>query len=109
MALSTTEVLKRLAGPVNMTSGANTPFIGTAAHRYTIKHIRIVNNTAGAVTVKLGIGGTADGNLILHTLSIAANSTYTEDVLIVTDGTETLQANTSATGMTITVSGLDQS
>lgn len=109
MALSTTEVLKRVIGPVNIANGTSTVFTGVTVHRYTFKNIRIVNNSGGAITVKLGIGGVTDPLLFLHTLSIAANSTYTEDLFLVTEGVETIQATTSATGLTLTASGLDQS
>lgn len=103
------DVLSRILGPSNIGSGTNTLFTGTAAHTYTIKHIRIVNNTAAAITLKLGIGGVADANLLLPVTSIDAGGWGEFDGLIVMSGTETLQSNASATGMTITVSGLDQS
>lgn len=103
------DVLSRLAGPANIASGTSTVFTGTTAHTYTIKHIRIVNPTVGNVIIKLGIGGVADANLILPAASIDAGGFAEFDGLIVMAGTETLQANASATGMTITVAGLDQS
>lgn len=110
MALSTTDVLSRLAGPANLANGTSTVFTGTVSHRYTIKNIRIVNNSTGAITVKLGIGGVTDALLILAAVTLAAGDTMSDDVnMLVMSGTETLQANTTATGLTITVSGLDQS
>lgn len=110
MALSTTDVLSRIVGPANVASGTSTMFTGTTAHRYTIKNIRIVNNTAGAITVKIGIGGVADANLILAAVTLAAGDTFTDDTnMLVLAGTETLQVNATATGTTMTVSGLDQS
>jgi len=103
------DTLSRIVGPVNLASGTSTVFTGTAAHTYTIRSIRIVNNTAAAVTVKLGIGGVTDALLILPPTSIDAGGWTEFDGVLVMSGTETLQANTTATGTTITVAGLDQS
>ena len=108
MALSTTDVLARIVGPVNMANGTSTVFTGSASNRYTIKSIRIVNNTAGSITVKLGIGGVTDALLILAAVALAAGDTYQDDCFFVLEGAETLQSNTTATGSTITVSGLKQ-
>jgi hypothetical protein len=110
MTLSTTNVLKRIVGPANMSSGTSTIFTGTGSHRYTIKNIRVVNNTAGAITFKLGIGGVTDALLIGAAITLAAGDTFVDDTnMVVLEGTETIQANTSATGLTVTISALDQS
>lgn len=109
MALDNTNKLARIVGPVNIASGTSTLFTGTVNHRYTIKKIKIVNPTAGAVTVKLGIGGVADANLIMPAVAIDAGGWAEGDGLeLVLEGAETLQANASATGTTITATGLDQ-
>jgi len=109
MTLSTTNVIKRVVGPVNLANGTATVFTGTVSHVYTIKGIVIVNPTAGAITIKLGIGGVTDALLILPAVTLQAGEYTTFDGLLALTGTETLQANTTATGSTITVSGLDQS
>jgi hypothetical protein len=109
MALDTTNVLKRIVGPVNVANGTSTVFTGTVNHVYTIKNITIVNNTAGAITYKLGFGGVADANLVLPAVTLQAGEYTTFDGLLALTGVETLQANATATGGTITVSGLDQS
>ena len=103
------DVLSRIVGPVNLASGTSTVFTGTAAHTYTIRSIRVVNATPAAVTVKLGIGGVTDALLVLPATSIDAGGWAEFDGVLVLSGTETLQANTTATGTTITVAGLDQS
>lgn len=102
------DTLKRVFGPINIPSGTNTLFTGTAAHVYTLKHIIILNPTGAAITVKLGIGGVTDALLILPTTSIDAGGKAEFDGLQILTGTETLQAVASATGMTITATGLDQ-
>jgi hypothetical protein len=101
--------LSRIAGPVNVANGTSTVFTGTATHTYTIRSIRIANNTAGSITIALGINGIASANMFLPVTSIAPGTSIQDDGTFVMSGTETLQASTSATGLTITVSGLDQS
>ena len=102
------DTLKRLLGPVNIANGTSTLFTGVAAHVYTIKNITVVNNTAGAITLKLGIGGVTDALLILPAVIIGAGESGQFDGLLVMTGAETLQANATATGLTISISGLDQ-
>ena len=110
MTLSTTDVLTRIVGPANMANGTSTVFTGTASHRYTVKNIRVVNNTAGSITFKLGIGGVTDALLFVQEITLAAKDNYDDDInMLVLEGAETIQANTTATGLTITISGLDQS
>lgn len=104
------DILKRILGPVAIANGTSTLFTGTAAHVYTIKNIRVVNTDAvNARTLTLGIGGVAAANQILQPVSIDAGGSAEFDGLLVLTGAETLQATASGTGLTITVSGLDQS
>lgn len=103
------DTLKRILGPVAVASGASVLFTGTAAHVYSFKKILIVNtDTVNAKTIKLGIGGTATGNLITPVLTIDAGGFAEWDGLLTLTGVETLNADASASGLTITVSGLDQ-
>jgi hypothetical protein len=102
------DVLKRIVGPANIASGTSTLFTGTALHTYTFKHMTIVNPTAAAITVKLGIGGVTDALLFLPTATIDAGGMAVFDGTLVLTGAETIQANASATGLTFTASGLDQ-
>lgn len=102
------DTLKRLAGPANIGSGTSTLFTGVAAHIYTIKNITVVNNTAGSITLKLGVNGVTDAALFLPSSVIDAGGLAVFDGLLVISGTETIQANASATGLTFTMSGLDQ-
>jgi|SRR5581483_2857555 len=102
------DTLKRLAGPANLANGSSTVFTGSAGHTYTVRNINLANTTGSGITVKIGINGIADANLILPSTSIAANTRLTITELFVLSGAETIQANVSATGVTATVSGLDQ-
>ncbi len=103
------DVMSRLAGPANVGSGTSTAFTGTSAHVYSIRSIRYVNNTTGAITIKVGIGGVADANLIVPAITVGAGDAYHDESLFILAGTDTLQINASATGGTLTVCGLDQS
>jgi hypothetical protein len=100
--------LARLAGPANIPSGTSTVFTGTAGHTYAIGRILIVNNTGSSKTIKVGIGGVTDDLLLSPTLSVPQKGVLALKGLVVLAGAETLQVNASATGMTITVFGLDQ-
>lgn len=104
-----TDTLSRIVGPANIASGTSTVFTGTASHVYTIRDILIANNTTGSISIALGIGGVANANLILPTVTLGAGEQANFDGLLVLTGTETLQASASASGLTITVAGLDQS
>ena|SRR3989304_5799827 len=69
--------LKRIAGPTYLAASATDIYTPAASTIYTvIKHIRIVNRTAGAVTATLYVGatgGSAGGTEVLAAKSIAAN------------------------------------
>lgn len=106
----TTYLSSRLAGPANAASGTSTAFTGTTAHTYVIRSIFFANNTSGPITIKIGIGGVADSNLILAETVVQSKDTFvmTPDMLVLS-GTETLQINASASGGTITVNGVDAS
>jgi hypothetical protein len=106
------DLLKRIVGPANVASGTSTLFTGAAAHTYTIKHMTIVNNTAAAIVVKLGVqtaaGALNDADLILPSAAIDAGGVAEWDGTLVLSGTEVIRANASASGLTFTASGLDQ-
>jgi hypothetical protein len=102
------DTLKRIFGPSNIPAGANTLFTGTASHVYTIKSITILNPTARAISVKLGMNGITDDKLFLPWVEIAAGGMGEYHGLKVMSGTETIQANATLSGLTISVSGLDQ-
>ncbi len=103
------EVLTRLAGPVALTSGTQTVFTGTAAHVYTSLDLRIVNPTAGDITVSVGVNGLADENLIIADVTLSEDDMLDDNSRHVLAGTDTLEVQCSADGLTLTWSGVDQS
>lgn len=103
--------LKRLVGPVALTTTLTTNvFNASSALIYSnVRHIHVVNKTAGAVTFSLWLGtsgGNAAGTELFNGYSVAANSTYDWYGLLRMDSTDFLVggANTT-TALTITVMG----
>lgn len=102
--------LSRLAGPVAVASGTSTVLTVTTAHTFTIKKIRVVNtDLVNAKDIQLFVNGSAAGNAVMNKITVDPNSMIDDDPVLTLASTDTLQAITSATGLTITVSGLDQS
>lgn len=104
--------LKRISGPAYLAATAADIYTPPASTIYTvIKHIRLTNKTAGAITATLYVGstgGSAAGTEILAAKSVAANDVY--DIyfspglrMASTDFLSGLAS--SATSMTITVMG----
>lgn len=77
VAMSSTLTTNILKGPVQAAAGVG---VGAQDIRMIIRHIRIVNKTAGAVTFSLWLGATggnaAGSEVIGQALSVAANSAY---------------------------------
>jgi hypothetical protein len=73
-----------------------------------VKHIRLVNPTAGAATVALWHDGTADVNIILPPVSLGAGEWAEFDGSILMEAADTLHADSdTADAVTITVYGLE--
>lgn len=102
-----TETLTGL-GPTNISSGTATYLTVTSSHVYTIYGLEIVNNTGAAITVKIGVGGVADANLVMPPVAIPAGGWLEFDGRLTLDSTDTLQINASASGTTLSGSYLDQ-
>lgn len=109
MALDTANQLSRLALAA-AASGTSTLFTGTTAHIYTIKKIKVVNTDAvNSKTFQLFVNGSAAANAITPVFTVDAGGYAETDEFIVLSGTDTLQITTSATLLTVSVYGLDQS
>lgn len=109
MVLSTTDMLKRLQGPAAAAAGTSTLITVPTGHLYTIKKIKIVNtDTLNTKTFQLFINGSAVGNAITPVLTVDAGGYAESDEFIVLAAADTLQITTSATGLTVSVAGLDQ-
>ena len=104
--------LKRISGPAYLAAAAADIYTPAAATIYTvIKHIRVVNKTAGAVTFTLYVGatgGSAGGTEIAEAKSVGAHD-YTD--IFFSPGLKMLSTDflsglaSAATSLTITVMG----
>ncbi len=72
--------LKRISGPAYLAASATNIYTPPASTILTtIKHIRLVNKTAGAVTATLYVGatgGSSGGTEVLEAKSVAAHDVY---------------------------------
>jgi len=98
-------------GTLAVTASFQTVYVAPASIRALVKDVNICNTTAGALTVDLCVmpsGGTAGtSNAVLFTTSIAANTPYRWQGLIVMNPGDSLQVRGSAVGLTIFVSGAE--
>lgn len=104
----TTDVLSRLAGPINAASGDNTVFTPDEGHKGWVLRIVVANNTAAKVTIKIGINSSADANLIFPAIGVPARGTLDRETFHILSDADSLIVNASATGATVTVSGYDR-
>jgi hypothetical protein len=103
------DTLKRLQGPAAAASGTSTLITVPAAHLYTVKKIKVVNtDLVNTKTFQLFINGSAAGNAITPVYTIDAGGYAESDEFTVLAATDTLQITTSATGLTVSIHGLDQ-
>jgi hypothetical protein len=110
MTLDTANALSRLQGPAAAAAATSTLITVPAGHIYTVKKIRIVNTDAvNAKTFQLFVNGSAVGNALTPPLTVDAGGFAESDETVVLAATDTLQITTSATGLTTSVHGLDQS
>jgi hypothetical protein len=108
-ALSTTDMLKRLQGPAAAAAGASTLITVPAGHLYTIKKIKIVNtDVVNTKTFQLFINGAAAGDSITPVYTVDAGGSAESEEFVILAATDTLRITTSATGLTVSVYGLDQ-
>lgn len=109
MAIDTTNALLRLAGPTAAASGTSTLITVPASHVYTVKKIKVVNTDAvNSKTFQLFINGSAAANAETPVFTVDAGGYAESDEFLILAATDTLQITTSATGLTVSVFGLDQ-
>jgi hypothetical protein len=98
--------LRRLVGPQTASTGT----IGTVPvnHTWILRYIKFLNPTAAAITFKMGIGGTADANLIIQNIIVPAGEAYREYMHVTVLAAETVQITVTGAGGTILINGIDQ-
>ena len=106
---------KRLSGPTNLLLNTQTTLYTCPTAQSTttlIKQIVVCNTTAGTVTFSLSLipfGGAtpSTANRLFSNISIAANETIFLDVSQVMTSGDYLSAISSASGVTVTISGVE--
>lgn len=101
-----TDAAKRLAGPVAVTTSTATYYPVPASTSVIVRSIHVANTTASPVTLTLGIGGTTAALSLWNGFSIPANGALDWSGFLALAATETIQALASATGLTLTMSGV---
>ena len=113
MAISQTfqSITPTKLGTLAVTGSFQTVYLTPASVRALVKDISICNTTAGALTVDLCVvpsGGTVGtSNAILYAATVAANTQYHWQGLIVMNSGDSLQVRGSGPGLTIFVSGAE--
>lgn len=99
---------ERLYGPAQPGTSTGVLYTVPGATTAVVKQILVANTTAGAATITIGINGTADADVILSEVSIAANETYTLDTSIPLAAAETIDGLQGTSGaLTVTIVGYE--
>jgi hypothetical protein len=102
-----TNFLRRILGPTAPSTGGDVLLTADADTIYTIRTLLVVATDASPVTMRLGINGTADGDLQHPEVLIdAGGKAEFEGVIIVADG-DTLEIDVDG-DVTVTAHGLVQ-
>jgi hypothetical protein len=102
--------IKRLAGPLLLTTAAATLYTVPAATTVTLRDIEFCNETAAAVTVTLSIGTDAAGKRLFRSRTVPANGNVQWTGNVQLEAAEFIQALASAnTAVTIIIGGVVQS
>lgn len=105
---------KRLFGPAaavtSATDDATGRYIVPSSTTTIVKQIILCNTAASSATVKVAVGTTATAaNRIISDLSLSANETVSFNASLVMTAAEKLFFVASATTVTITVNGVEES
>jgi len=109
MAFSTVQYIRLVQ--VAIATATTTQYTTPASRQDVIKDYEICNTTAAAITVQLYIVPTGNSagtaNAVLYNASIPADQTFHWTGTIVMNAGDFISTAASATGLTLTVSGLE--
>lgn len=106
------DVLRRLVGPVNMPTASSNQYAvvtgGTTTYT-TIRNIHVLNTTAGSLTFNLSINAAATvaTACIYYQFYVAPLTAFDWSGTLVLHANDTLGIMASATGLTLTISGVE--
>lgn len=89
-------------------TSASTLFTAGSEGRVAILDYNICNTTSASISLTIGIGGVTAGVSLFYSLPIEGYSTTQLSGFQIINKLETLNAIASATGVTVTISGLDK-
>lgn len=102
------DTFKRLAGPVQLSTGAVTRYTVPSSTTTAIRNILVCNTTGNQAKLTMSVGADADATRIFKDHVIEPRSTFEFHGLIVMTATEILQAfSDTASALTLTVSGVE--
>lgn len=102
------DTLKRLAGPVALTTSAATVYTVPGSTTTTVRNIHVCNETGTGATFTLSLGTDGAGKRLYKAVNIPANDSLDVGLSLVLSAAEVLQAY-SGTGSTLTlvISGVE--
>ncbi len=102
------DALKRLIGPVALTTSAVTEYTVPGGTTTTLRDVHVCNETATAQTFTMSIGADGAGKRLFAGHNVPANSVYQYTGSIVLTAAEIVQAYASAgAALTLVVSGVE--
>jgi hypothetical protein len=101
------DTAKRLAGPTALGTTATTVYTVPGSTVTILRGIHVANTTAGALGFTASIGSDAAGTRLWSAQSVPANGSLDWSGFQVMSTADVLQAYGSATGLTLTVSGVE--
>jgi hypothetical protein len=104
------DTAKRLYGPNTLTTSAATLYTVPAATTAIVRNIHVVGSSGTTLTLLLGIGGVAIGNCLFYNTPVPGAGVLDWSGFLVLTAAETIQAQaSSATSVTVTISGIEVS
>lgn len=103
-----TDLQKRVAGPVALTTSAATYYTVPGATSCILRSIHVVNTNAGsAANFTLSIGTNAAGTQLFAAFPVAAGAVLDWSGFIVLNAADIVQALASVATLTLTMSGVE--
>lgn len=93
---------------VALTSTPATVYTAQPVGRSAILDISVCNTTGASITMRLCIGSISTATALIYDVSIAAHSLFQLEGFQILNISEALVASASASGLTMTISGLER-
>lgn len=97
----------RLGGPAAFVVGNGTLFTVPTGRRYIVRTMTIVNGTAAATTVNIGVGSAGTGANRVFRVVVQPDTTYVFEGRLAYRAGESMGLNTSTSTITVHATGYD--